>query len=736
MPEKSVRQMSRFEREHNSLSARTFRAIISSSILIGLVALLIGLGLFVYVLTTRYIDTAFNASKIAESITEKVLDVKPTVDEIMEIYNSLDPERFADIEAAAYKREERGTKEFGLMFKDYFQAFYDIEFEKDFLQIRSILEDFRKSSGVDDIYLAMYDAEKNRLIHLVDPDDSDETGSLTGEFDIVSEKQVSKFLGWNGEGKLYEIANSKRFGLMVTAGVPVKDDNGETVAFFLADIRLNNVVNGAKMFFLLYAVSMFVIVNIVALVTALRMKKKLVDPLNSIAEAASGYVKDRKSGIDTTDHFSKLNIRTGDELENLALIMADMEKDLTEYEENLTKVTAEKERIGTELELATRIQADMLPNIYPAFPERPEFDIYATMTPAKEVGGDFYDFFLIDDDHLGLVMADVSGKGIPAALFMMASKILIGNYAMSGKSPGEVLAAVNDQICSNNREEMFVTVWLGVLDLRTGLIKAANAGHEYPVLKKPGGRFELIKDKHGFVIGGMSGMKYREYEIQMESGSKLFLYTDGVAEATDASGELFGTERMTEALNCAADGTTYDVLGAVTDAIGEFVQEAPQFDDITMLCLDFIGEKGKDLGKKAIVREITMIAEQASVKRILDFIDSELVEAGCPHKAQTQIGVAADELLSNIVQYAYTPEVGSVTVRLHIEKDPDVAEISFIDSGHPYNPLEHEDPDVTLSADEREPGGLGIFLVKKTMDDVSYEYRDNKNILKIRKQLA
>ena len=253
------------------------------------------------------------------------------------------------------------------------------------------------------------------------------------------------------------------------------------------------------------------------------------------------------------------------------------------------KQQSESSRIEAELSMATRIQADMLPNIFPAFPERKEFDIYASMAPAKEVGGDFYDFFLIDDDHLGLVMADVSGKGVPAALFMMASKILIQNYAMMNKSPKAALEETNHQICQNNREEMFVTVWLGILDLRTGILTAANAGHEYPILKMPGGKFELYKDKHGFVIGGLIGVKYREYEIRLEKGSMLFLYTDGVAEATNTKNELFGTERLLAALNGTESENPKDKLDAVNQAVKLFVHDAEQFDDLTMLCIKYNG---------------------------------------------------------------------------------------------------------------------------------------------------
>ena len=244
--------------------------------------------------------------------------------------------------------------------------------------------------------------------------------------------------------------------------------------------------------------------------------------------------------------------------------------------------------------MATRIQTAMLPHVFPPFPERCEFDIYASMDPAKEVGGDFYDFFLIDNDHLGIVMADVSGKGIPAALFMMASKIILQSCAMLGGSPADILTKTNEAICSNNREEMFVTVWVGILEISTGKITAANAGHEYPVLQKtPGGPFELVKDKHGFIIGGMQGIKYKEYELQMKPGTKLFLYTDGVPEATDVDGNMFGTGRMVDTLNTDPNAKPCDVLKNISASIETFSKDAEQFDDLTMLCLEYKGNGEK-----------------------------------------------------------------------------------------------------------------------------------------------
>jgi len=244
----------------------------------------------------------------------------------------------------------------------------------------------------------------------------------------------------------------------------------------------------------------------------------------------------------------------------------------------------------TELNMATEIQASMLPSIFPAFPNREEFDLYASMDPAKEVGGDFYDFFMIDDDHLGVVIADVSGKGVPAALFMMISKTVVQNFATLGISAAEVLRKANDALCAQNKMEMFVTTWIGILELSTGKMTCASAGHEYPAIYHDG-KFELFKDRHGFVLGGMEGARYRDYEIQLDKGDKFFVYTDGVPEATNAGNELFGTDRMIDALNSKAEGTPKEILKTVRASVDEFVGSAEQFDDLTMVCLEYRGHR-------------------------------------------------------------------------------------------------------------------------------------------------
>ena len=324
------------------------------------------------------------------------------------------------------------------------------------------------------------------------------------------------------------------------------------------------------------------VVMIISILGVIFFARRIVRPIESMtAEIIEGGR--------TGKMFEMKDIyKTKDEIQVLAESFDDLSKKTKQYIIDITNITKEKERIGTELELARKIQADMLPNIYPAFPDRPELDIYATMTPAKEVGGDFYDFFLIDDDHLGMVMADVSGKGVPAALFMMMSKILLSNYAMQGGSPAKVLEQTNAAICKKNEEEMFVTVWFGVLEISTGKITAANAGHEYPIIRKANGDYELLKDKHGFVIGGMDGMKFKEYEIMLEKGGELFLYTDGVPEATNADGVLFGTDRLLAALNANRDCGPRQLLPKIKEAVDGFVGEADQFDDLTMLAVKLV----------------------------------------------------------------------------------------------------------------------------------------------------
>ena len=324
------------------------------------------------------------------------------------------------------------------------------------------------------------------------------------------------------------------------------------------------------------------VVVVVNILLVIFIYYNVASPLKKVNKGVREYMEKKDSGAALK---AMEAVRSRNEIGRLADSFAEMSEEIERYTEENLKLGNERERIAAELSLAANIQSSQLPSKFPAFPDRDEFDIFASMTPAKEVGGDFYDFFMIDGDHLGLVIADVSGKGVPAALFMMISKMMIKNYAMSGFSPAEVLEVTNESIYANNKEKLFVTVWFGILEISSGKITAANAGHEYPAVRQPNGRFELLKDKHGYMIGLRKNKHYTEYELELKKGATLFVYTDGVPEATDKDEELYGTDRMLEALNKEPDAAPEKLLENVHIAVNEFVGDAPQFDDLTMLAL-------------------------------------------------------------------------------------------------------------------------------------------------------
>ncbi|MBO4926228.1 MAG: serine/threonine-protein phosphatase [Clostridia bacterium] len=571
--------MSEREKKRHSLAAKTVGRIILSSFLLGAVALLIGLLIYGSNLFRQSIDRACKTARLAVAAATNAADSIGLSKEIMGIYRGLTPEQrsLMESDAEADRETYRGfytvldsvTRKGGA---------YDV--------LRHMLRGYK--NDVDFVYLAMYDEETSAMVYIADSDEVDPLAP--GEWEKVDRDQMMRFLNWDGEGDLYTIGNTEKYGWLCTAGCPIRDQDGEICEYLLVDVSIGSVAAKLTQYALQIGVALLAATVLIAWLMARRMKKSVAEPIDAIAGAAVAYVQDRQSGADNSDHFSSLGIHTGDELENLSRIMAGMEKSLAEHEKEITRVTAEKERIDTEMHLAAKIQSSMLPHVFPPFPDRHEFDLYASMDPAKEVGGDFYDFFLIDDDHLCLVMADVSGKGVPAALFMMVSKVILQSCAMLGRSAGEILTKTNEALCSDNQVQMFVTVWLGILEISTGKMKCANAGHEYPAIKRAGGRYELYKDRHGFVIGGMAGMKYKEYEMTLSPGDRLFLYTDGVPEATSGERELFGTDRMLAALNETGDAPPQEVLRGVRRAVDGFVQDAEQFDDLTMLCLAYKGK--------------------------------------------------------------------------------------------------------------------------------------------------
>ena len=371
------------------------------------------------------------------------------------------------------------------------------------------------------------------------------------------------------------------YGYNYTGVSVILDENGNAIAEIQYILDMSEVRAYLNSFLINMLLISFAIIGITIILYIFFVRKMVTKPVGKLTAFTQEITK---TGMFENQH---IDIKTGDEIESLSQSFNFMLAELENYIANLSKVTAEKERIGAELDIAKHIQASMLPCIFPAFPERKEFDIYATMEPAKEVGGDFYDFFMVDDTHLAIVMADVSGKGVPAALFMVIGKTLIKDHTTPGRDLGKVFTEVNQLLCESNSEELFITAFEGVLDLVTGEFVYVNAGHEMPFICKAGGDFEPYKIRAGFVLAGMEGMKYRAGSTRLEPGDKIFQYTDGVTEATNLKNELYGMNRLGAILNKVKGGTPNDILPAIKKDIDEFVGDADQFDDITMLCLEY-----------------------------------------------------------------------------------------------------------------------------------------------------
>ena len=448
--------------------------------------------------------------------------------------------------------------------------------------VRDMLRQYRDKLGVAYVYTVTLEGEDGFTI--IDPDeDLFYIGTLIPappEFPDLKRAQA-----------IEPTVSVTEYGWLCSAYDIIHTSDGGYAALVGVDIDMSEVMAERKAFLTRMIISSGELLLISIIASCLMMHKVVVEPLKMLSDATSGFTE-HDHGFKKEDIIS-LPITSNDEIGDLYQVIRTMQGKIVEYLDNLTRVTAEKERISAELSIATQIQADMLPRIFPPFPSRHDFDIYATMTPAKEVGGDFYDFFLIDDDHLGLVMADVSGKGVPAALFMVITKTLIKNRAMMGGGPAEVLRYVNEQLCEGNEAELFVTVWFAIVELSTGRGLAANAGHEHPAIRHKDGQYELVIYRHSPAVATMEGLRFREHSFELKPGDSLFVYTDGVTEATNTADELFGTDRMLEALNRNPDALPPELLPQIKAEIDSFVGEAPQFDDITMMCIQYYGAEVK-----------------------------------------------------------------------------------------------------------------------------------------------
>ena len=487
-----------------------------------------------------------------------------------------------DLKGCIESREKSGAFQRTQNFLDRVKEEYDFAF----VYIVKPLN-LNETDNMMDVMAGMTDEERGEL----NGTDSVTLGGLTG--DSYPPKVVQYYLNrMDGGTEVSYYRNRTEFGYMYTGLLPITDNAGNAVAILAADLSMEDIEATFYRYFIILLAEIVILATLSLSIMYRWLNRRIIAPMLKLEHSAQSLVESSQ-GQENPDAlvFQDPDIHTGDELESLSDAFSSMSQDMKRFMQNLLKVSAEKERIGAELNVATKIQADMLPQITPISPGRPEFELYASMNPAKEVGGDFYDFFMIDDDHFGMVMADVSGKGVPAALFMVIAKTLIKNRAQAAAGtemhPGKILADVNNQLCEGNEAELFVTVWMGVLTISTGHLISASAGHEYPAFYREGGKFALQKERHGPPLATMEGLRFRENETDLGHGEALFIYTDGVTEATSAEEELFGEERMLNALNAHAEETPEKIVRGVREHIDAFVKDAPQFDDITMLCLRF-----------------------------------------------------------------------------------------------------------------------------------------------------
>ena len=555
-----------------SLKKKSILFVLVIAVILSSVAVFIGYRIYSNTMDEHYETTSLDLARTAASLVdaEKVGEYSEA---ILEIYRKNPMPEFETAQGEA----------------DYYAQYGFIQ-DESYQEMFDILQDIKTNNReVQYLYLFTLDPESKSGVYILDADTS-ESACPMGTWDIIYPENYAVFEDPERGFPAY-ITRTEEFGWLCSAGAPVIAEDGTVVAYAMIEVSMNDVMSDRTDFLRSISLVMAGVTILLAILFILLVNHSIVLPINRLAAAASSFVDEKNAEEKGPSGISQLNIHTGDEIEALYKAVKKMEIDIDQFIVHISKITAEKERIGAELNVATQIQADMLPRIFPAFPERKEFDIYATMNPAKEVGGDFYDFFLIDEDHLAVVIADVSGKGVPAALFMVIAKTLIKNHAQNRETPGSVFTQTNAQLCEGNDAGLFVTAWMGVLEISTGKFVYVNAGHNPPLLKHAGGGYEWLKSRPGFVLAGMEGIRYRENSLQMEPGDCLYLYTDGVTEATNEKQELFGEIRLQTVLNETPDLPVDRLLQKVKQSIDTFAGEAEQFDDITMLGLEY-KEKG------------------------------------------------------------------------------------------------------------------------------------------------
>ncbi|MCL2311072.1 MAG: SpoIIE family protein phosphatase [Firmicutes bacterium] len=467
-----------------------------------------------------------------------------------------------------------------------------LKIDEKYREIIKGLDKIKVNLTVDNLYV-LFPIDKDNAIFIYDatePGDGIENSELercllgkTIEIDDLAKKIIA---GGKYVSSL-EISNTKEYGYLASAYAPIKNSQNQTVAVVGVDISMNEIISRLTKYLIISILASIIIVSLGFLILFFVVKRNVISPIKKISEISKNFANDDKINVQLIDNISK------DEIGTLSKSLNSMMINTKNYLENIKKVTNEKEQISAELNVATKIQKSMIPHIFPAFPELKEIDLYAVMKPAKQVGGDFYDFFLIDKNHLAFVIADVSGKGISAALFMVIAKTLIKNEANLSKDPGTIFERVNNQMCVNNELSMFTTASLGILDLQNGNLDFVNAGHLNPIIKFGSKKFKHFKVKKHFVLAGMPNLRYNAERVKLNPGDIIYIYTDGVTEAINSKNQFWGTKNLIKILNNidVESAKLKEVTEIIFDKIKFFTNSSVQNDDITMLILKYIGDK-------------------------------------------------------------------------------------------------------------------------------------------------
>ncbi len=643
---------------------------------------------------------------------------------------------FADQVMTIYRQNPHITFNNTQEHQAYLDSYNDIkESDRSYSEMQINLSKYESLLEVNSFYLAVYDRINSTLVYVLNSqglfgsNNASSTATSPGNDTLKYSKEMGNYIELSPSEKANytdsEIIGylAKRNGAKVevaTAGIYIYNNHEKNYTLYIvSEISLQPFVNDSISFFTIVSIVIASITVFIILLSIIYTNRRVVKPLKNLSLATSNIVKELSNiNVDPNSvTLQKVKIKSNDEIKDLHLSIIQMNDELRKYIDEVSLASKKEANYLAELNIAEQIQKESLP---PAISISPNYDIYATMLTAKEVGGDFYDYFMVDANHLAFLIADVTNKGVPAALFMMKAKALIKQLTLVYKDVSLVFNKVNNLLLQNNSAGLFITAFEGILNLLTGEIEYCNAGHEKPLLYD-GNEYKFLNTKSNFVLSGIEDFYYEKEITKLKDRDRILLFTDGVSEAINENNQLYGRERIVETLNSRKLNEN-EVIDVLKDDVYKFIGKASQSDDITIFSLEFKQSEQlifKDDFKLSYVDQINDM-----ILKNLDFISP---------KCSSEISIIIDEIYSNIYNYGLKNKVNGFLKVIKTCDDKSLT-MYFIDNGVKFNPLESKAPSTSLSAEERPIGGLGIMIAKSLADDISYSYDDGYNILSITKK--